>query len=74
MMPSDLFCSIFVASHEDSVEVKSRGSHSAAGLDVMGHLLTRWSEQAQLGKSAWSSAVSRAKGEKILDDPKLLRR
>lgn len=30
--------------------------------------------QAQLGKSAWNSAVSRAKGEKILDDPKLLRK
>lgn len=30
--------------------------------------------QAKLQKEAWGSALSRAKGEKILDDPKLLRK
>ena len=38
------------------------------GEDCLVHL------QEKMGKQAWSAALSRAKGEKILDDPKLLRK
>ena len=30
--------------------------------------------QAHLHRQAWGSALARAKGERILDDPKLLRK
>lgn len=34
----------------------------------------RLAPQAQLAKEAWGAALQRAKGDKVLDDPRLLKK